>query len=100
MIIRIVRMTFRPEEVINFLELFKSHQSLIRNFPGCRHLELLRDKHKPEVMSTYSLWESEDDLNAYRDSDVFAGLWPKTKALFAEKPVANSYERLIEVEKE
>jgi quinol monooxygenase YgiN len=100
MIVRIVRMTFRTEEVINFLELFKSHQKQIRNFPGCRHLELLRDTHKPEVMSTYSLWDSEEALNAYRDSEVFAGLWPKTKALFAEKPIAHSYEQLIRVEKE
>jgi quinol monooxygenase YgiN len=98
MLVRIVRMTFREEEVLNFLALFHSHQTQIRHFPGCLHLELWRDKQNPCVMSTYSHWESEEALEAYRHSTLFAEVWPKTKALFAEKPIARSHERLIRVE--
>ncbi|RYF82914.1 MAG: antibiotic biosynthesis monooxygenase, partial [Chitinophagaceae bacterium] len=38
MIIRIVKMIFRDEEVDAFKTLFDERKSLIRNFEGCMHL--------------------------------------------------------------
>ena len=38
---------------------------------------------------TFSHWESEADLNAYRESALFGEVWPKTKALFYDKPQAD-----------
>jgi len=29
------------------------------------------------------MWESEEALNAYRKSELFGSVWPKTKACFA-----------------
>ncbi len=49
MIIRIVKMTFVPEKVNEFLEIFNSSKQLIRNFAGCSHLELLNDINSPNV---------------------------------------------------
>ena len=43
MIIRIVKMTFEPEKVNEFLEVFNSSKQLIRNFEGCSRLELLNE---------------------------------------------------------
>lgn len=40
MITRIVKMTFREEEVEAFKALFEERKSLIRNFKGCTHLQL------------------------------------------------------------
>jgi heme-degrading monooxygenase HmoA len=94
MLIRIVRMTFRPEEIDNFLDIFNSSKHLIKASEGCFHLELLRDKHSPNVMMTYSYWQSEAHLNAYRDSELFKNTWAATKVLFAEKPLAFSSERM------
>lgn len=94
MIVRIVRMTFQEESVAAFLEIFNESKNKIRSFPGCLYLELLRDVENPHVMSTYSHWDSETDLNAYRQSAVFGDVWPKTKLLFGDKPVAHSYESL------
>lgn len=83
MIVRIVKMTFRPEEVGRFQELFLGWKPRIRSFPGCRHLELLHDMDDTRVFFTYSHWDGPADLEAYRDSEVFASVWPVVKGLFA-----------------
>jgi heme-degrading monooxygenase HmoA len=44
MIIRIVKMVFKEEEIDSFKLLFDERKSLIRNFEGCTHLELWQDK--------------------------------------------------------
>ncbi|MDN4166529.1 antibiotic biosynthesis monooxygenase family protein [Cytophagales bacterium LB-30] len=90
MIVRIVRMTFQEDKVKDFLQLFNETKERIRHFEGCQHLTLLQDAHKPHIFSTYSHWESEQDLNKYRDSALFGEVWPATKALFADKPLAFS----------
>lgn len=88
MIIRIVKMSFEPEKVDEFLELFNSSKHLIRNFKGCSHLELLNDLKYGTIFFTYSWWESETDLNNYRNSELFENVWSKTKILFSAKPEA------------
>ncbi|MBS1584317.1 MAG: antibiotic biosynthesis monooxygenase [Bacteroidetes bacterium] len=88
MIVRVVRMTFREEEVDAFLHLFNERKHLIRSFEGCHHLELWQEAHKQSVFFTYSIWESEGHLDHYRFSELFKDTWSKTKALFAEKPSA------------
>ncbi len=97
-LIRVVRMTFRTEEVPAFLKNFEAHKILIRNFPGCRHLELWQDENQKNIFVTYSHWESEAALNQYRDSELFKSVWAYTKALFSEKPQAWSTKKLQEVE--
>ncbi len=93
MIIRIVKMTFAPEHVPTFLEVFESTKERIRGFEGCHHLELLNDIKHTNIYFTYSHWESEDHLNAYRDSELFGDVWPRTKVLFSAKPEAWSVEQ-------
>ena len=88
MITRIVKMSFQPEKVETFLELFHSSKHLIRNMKGCRHLELLRDMDHPTIFFTYSIWDTDEHLQAYRQSEVFASIWSRTKILFKEKPEA------------
>ncbi|TPE44249.1 putative quinol monooxygenase [Pontibacter mangrovi] len=94
MLIRIVRMTFKPEKTEEFLEIFRNSKDRIRAFEGCNHVELLQDLHQPNVYSTYSLWDSEEHLNAYRGSELFGQVWPATKTLFAAKPEAWSYRQV------
>lgn len=95
MIKRIVKMTFRPKATQAFLdEVFEPSKSHIRAFPGCRHMELLRHTELPDVLCTFSLWDSEDALNVYRHSELFKDTWAKTKALFAEKAEAWSMETI------
>jgi heme-degrading monooxygenase HmoA len=97
MLVRIVRMTFREDTLPDFHTIFDRSKHHIRAFPGNRHLELLRDPDQPNVRITYSLWESADDLEAYRQSELFLTTWAATKRLFATKAVAFSGEKLEEV---
>jgi len=93
MIIRIVKMVFRPDEIEAFRELFESKKQLIRGFEGCCHLELWQDANDPSVFFTYSHWESEAALDKYRFSALFKEVWSQTKALFATKAAAWSVNR-------
>ncbi len=99
MIVRIVKMEFRKEEVENFKRMFDSKKHLIRSFPGCLHLELLQGTEaKSNVFMTYSHWESEQELNDYRYSELFAETWEETKAMFASKAEATSFTKLHTLE--
>ena len=97
MLIRTVRMTFQPEAVEAFLEVFEESKEKIRNFPGCHHLELLKDYTADNIFSTYSLWDDEAALDAYRHSDLFKSVWAQTKPKFSAKPIAFSSKKYIEV---
>lgn len=91
MIIRLVKMTFRADGVADFEQLFEKHHLQIRKFPGCTHLQLLRDGN---VFFTYSHWNSAHDLEKYRNSALFKTVWPATKALFEKPAEAWSTEQL------
>lgn len=95
MIIRIVKMTFDPQKTDDFLKIFDESKQLIREMKGCSHLELLSDINSPNIYFTYSYWNSESDLNEYRNSPLFADVWTKTKALFSAKAEAWSLQQDI-----
>ena len=97
MIRRIVKMTFRPEEVDAFLIDFDKIKNKIRKQDGCLHLELWREVAGSSVLFTYSYWEDEGALNAYRSSDLFKSVWKKTKARFSERAQAWSVEVVAEI---
>jgi len=94
MIKRIVKMSFKPEHISDFVEVFKTNWNKIKNFEGCEHVELLQDESNPNIFFTYSLWQSEEHLNKYRDSELFKIVWSKTKTLFNDKPEAWSVKEL------
>lgn len=91
MLIRLVRMTFQRESLAEFHSLFDESAELIRAFPGCNHLELWQDAHDPTVLTTYSLWDSEHALTAYRESPLFLDTWEKARSFFSAPPVAASH---------
>ncbi len=96
MLVRIVKMNFAPDKIDEFLANFETNKGKIRNFKGCRHLKLLRDKNQVERFFTYSYWDDENALENYRQSELFKGVWAKTKLLFNEKPEAWSVEVFCE----
>ena len=100
MIVRIVQMTFQPDKIAEFLNLFEEKKQLIRGFEGCAHLELWNDTKNENIFFTYSIWQSEAHLDHYRFSPLFKDIWPRTKALFADKPQAWSVQQKMVVEKE
>ncbi len=97
MIVRVVKMHFRTEEIPSFEALFNERKERIRNFDGCQHLELWQDVNQPEIFFTYSHWDRESDLENYRNSDLFKETWSLTKALFADKPQAWSVQPQVKL---
>lgn len=97
MIIRIVRMHFTEAGVEEFLEIFNQNKTSIRNFPGCLHLQLLKDIKYPNTYTTLSHWQGEADLEKYRKSELFGSVWDRVKILFSERTQAFSLEKFIEL---
>lgn len=95
MLVRIVRMTFAPDKTEEFQARFHSIKHKIMEFKGCDLLELYQDKSNKAVFFTYSYWESEEDLNHYRNSDFFKEVWTNTKKMFTEKPEAWSVDKIV-----
>ena len=98
MLVRIVKMSFHEEKIPAFLQNFELMKEKIRNAPGNQFLELYQDKNDKCIFFTYSYWESETDLNNYRNSELFDGVWTFTKKLFNAKPEAWSVEKLVSLE--
>jgi heme-degrading monooxygenase HmoA len=92
--VRIVKMTFRAEEIPAFLTLFNDKKILIAGFPGCQGVRLLNDVHSSEIFYTYSHWKSPADLETYRNSELFKEVWAETKIKFSDKPEAWSFEEI------
>jgi quinol monooxygenase YgiN len=90
MIQRIVHMHFHQDEVERFLDLFNRHKEQIASQRGCRGLHLVQSPDDSGDIRTLSLWDSEDDLLRYRNSELFGTVWPATKALFDKPPSAES----------
>lgn len=88
MITRVVKMTFKPESIQAFKEIFYASQKLIGSFEGCNRVDLMRDLNNECVFFTLSYWDSEEDLNSYRQSYLFKNTWSKVKPLFSEKAEA------------
>ncbi len=94
MLVRIVKMTFKKESIVDFQEILKESKHKIRAYEGCLFLELLQDKANKKIFFTYSHWKDERYLDHYRNSDFFKGVWAKVKPLFAKKPEAWSMHKI------
>ncbi len=92
MITRIVKLHFQEDKIDSFLAFFETIKWQVANQPNCYGMKLLRDVNQPNVVFTYSKWESEEALNAYRDSELFGIVWPTIKPWFQEKAQAWSVE--------
>jgi len=96
MLIRIVRMHFNEAMINDFIEIFNHNKKVIRHFPGCTHLQLLKDPNDPLCYTTLSHWNSPQDLENYRTSELFGEVWKSVKPLFYKKSEAFSLEQLTE----
>ncbi|QDO95428.1 antibiotic biosynthesis monooxygenase [Formosa sediminum] len=95
MFVRIVKLSFKPTKVDDFITIFETNKTYIRNFEGCMFLELYRDKTHSNIFFTYSYWSDEAALNTYRHSNLFTSVWTETKQLFNNKPEAWSVDKLV-----
>ena len=94
MLVRIVKLSFHEDKIPAFLDNFELMKEKIRNAPGNRFLELYQDKNNKNIFFTYSYWETEEDLENYRKSELFNDIWTYTKQFFNDKPGAWSVDKL------
>ena len=92
MFTRIVVLSFQDGKGKIFRSLFDGWKEQIASFPGCAQLRLVRDKKDPDIYMTISEWKHPDDLERYRNSKLFASVWPVVKPMFKEKAQAWSVE--------
>lgn len=88
MITRIVKLQFQDDKIEDFLAFFDTIKHKVATFPRCHGMKLLQDIHNPTTVFTYSRWEDETALNAYRDSELFGTVWPTIKPWFSAKAEA------------
>ncbi|MCB0514674.1 MAG: antibiotic biosynthesis monooxygenase [Chitinophagales bacterium] len=88
MIFRIVKLEFREDSVQDFLTYIRPFQEAIRASAGCTFLQIIQDNNNPQLIFTYSQWQSEQDLENYRQSALFTQVWAQTKRWFSAKPAA------------
>ena len=98
MFVRIVKMNFKEDKIDDFINNFNNNKDKIRNTRGCKLLELYRDKTNPTVFFTYSYWDTELDLENYRNSQLFKNVWDITKLLFKDKPEAWSVDKVYSLQ--
>lgn len=98
MLVRIVKLSIDENQIAVFKSHFDSVKQNIRNAPGNRFLELYQDQNNPCLFFTYSYWACEQDLENYRQSELFKEVWTFTKKLFNNKPEAWSVNKLHTLE--
>ncbi|MDA8889402.1 antibiotic biosynthesis monooxygenase [Cyclobacteriaceae bacterium] len=77
MLLRIVRMGFQEEKVLDFQKLFKNIKDKLSDFKGCQSIHLYRDQDQFNVFYTHSHWLSVDHLNKYKASFFLKRLGPR-----------------------
>ena len=84
MIVRLVKLEIQAEYAEQFAAFFQAEASQIQAWPGCHGVKAFRDVNQKSRFFTQSLWESEEALDQYRESDFFRKNWKTVKAWFAE----------------
>ena len=91
---RIVKLSFQPDKCADFETKFQEIKQLIENQNGCEEVKLFRSKKDGNVYFTWSFWESEEALNAYRETPFFDSVWSEVKQWFNARPEAWSTEEI------
>jgi heme oxygenase (mycobilin-producing) len=92
--VRIVKMIFQEKHIADFKKIYANVNTKIILMPGCKSVQLLQDIQNPSIFFTYSHWNSETELNQYRDSLLFKETWQTIKPWFAEKANVWSVEQV------
>ncbi len=94
MIHRFVNLSFKPESKELVEQLFAEVSPKVRGFNGCEYLDIFFDPKGRGRVITYSLWDSTDHLEEYRNSELFKAFWDELKLHFAKPAEAYSLHRI------
>ena len=88
MLVRIVKLQFKEEKINDFLMHFETVKWKVASFPGCKGMKLLQDIKNPCIIMTYSIWDNEEALENYKNSNLFTTIWLSIKIWFDAKAEA------------
>ena len=94
MVIRIVSLKCKPEDVDAFRLVLRNSFPRVRQFPGCLALQIVNDIADPTSFFTLSTWRDVDALEAYRTSPLFEQVWPRIKAFLREAAWASTCQEI------
>ena len=94
MVIRIVSLKCKPEDIDAFRLLLRKSSPRVRQFPGCLSLQIVNDIADPTSFFTLSTWRDTDALEAYRASPLFVEIWPRIKAFLREAAWASTCQEI------
>lgn len=94
MLVRIVRLTFLPEEAWRFPEVFRAAVPKQARM-GCTSNRMYLQAGTDNIFVTISEWESAEALEGYRKSDLFYDTWGKLKPYFCAPAEAYSLTEVI-----
>ena len=89
---RLVKMTFTLDKCDEFQNFFTQIKTQIEAQPGCQGVKLMKDKANSGIFFTFSVWDDQASIDAYRQTELFGKVWPTVKKWFADKPEAWSTE--------
>lgn len=90
---RIVKLSISSSKHVTFEQFFGDKKEIILSFKGFKHVELL--KSTGNIFFTFSIWDDETSLNAYRNFIPFEKNWIKKIHFFSRKPEVWSLDKII-----
>ena len=94
MVIRLVSLKCKPEDVGAFRLFLHDSAPRVRDFSGCFSLQIVNDVADSTSFFTISTWRDVDALEAYRTSPLFNQVWPRIKAFLREPARASTCEEI------
>lgn len=89
-LVRIVYLYFEEEYSTTFNQVFLKYKPILLQQVGCQNVQLYQVEGQSQDFVTISQWRNKDDLERYRQSDVFRKMWSNLKPHFYQKPNAHS----------
>ena len=94
-IIRLIHIKIDPSEIENAMQVWKTECApLMIQQKGCISEKLLRCREAHELIS-YSEWDSEADVESYRDSDAHKEIVRHSRTLKGSKAEVKLYDPVI-----
>ena len=94
-IIRLIHIKIDPSEIENAMQVWKTECApLMIQQKGCISEKLLRCREAHELIS-YSEWDSEADIESYRDSDAHKEIVQHSRTLKGSKAEVKLYDPVI-----
>ena len=86
--------SIKPERVTEAIAFMKERLPDTRSAEGCQFLELSEDQERPEVLFSYSRWDSIEQYETYTAWRTETGVMAAFGEFVAEPPVTTFYETI------